>query len=154
MKKCLVLFICITIVLSLIGCTPAKDEHKIFVIFPSARLLEQPDTLDVYNGSGELLESISTDGKCAHQIQYNDLRYEEVITIYSHTLNKTAEFMTIKSYVDDARGAGVWGSVETSDFTIMMDVDYETGEFKAEWGGDSEYALWRDGGFNIKYTLF
>ena len=54
MKKCLVLFICITIVLSLIGCTPAKDEHKIFVIFPSARLLEQPDTLDVYNGSGEL----------------------------------------------------------------------------------------------------
>lgn len=132
-----------------------KPDHKLNIIFPSARDLEKTDILDVYNGKGELIESFSTEGKLAYQITYNELEYEEVCTIYSHNLDKSEKFLTIKSYDEDAWGTGEAGMYrhQIAKFDLMMHINYYDESFEAEWRGNYEYNTWSEGGFNVKLKL-
>lgn len=133
----------------------SSPDHRLNIIFPSARELDEPDILDVYNGKGELIESFSTEGKYSYQIIYNELEFEEVCKIYSHKLDMTADFMTIRSYDDDARGAGTAGMTqsEIDNFDLKMDINYYKGTMEPGWYGGFEYKNWLNGGFEVKLNI-
>jgi len=115
-----------------------KDKHSIYLYFPTSVWLEEPDTLDVYV-DGELIQTISTEGKLVEKIEYDSLEYEDLVTVYSHVLGETYECETIKEAIEhieeNIAAAGSWplSRFERAEYcahkSVSACIDYVEGEF-------------------------
>lgn len=137
-----------------------EDDHSIDLYFPNAAILEKPDTLDVY-GDGKLIASVSTDGKAVERIDYDIMKSDEKITVYSHLLKQTYECRTIDERMDEieetVHEAGDTMSLSEENklratMKQIVRIDYETNTMD-DYETMHEYEDWLAGVCTVKFVI-